>query len=42
VDELVTKLEAWRTQAHAGTLRHVPVEPGKRKSPPVWVEAAEP
>ncbi|MBK7930915.1 MAG: arylsulfatase [Bryobacterales bacterium] len=42
VDELVTKLEAWRKQAHAGTLRHVPVEPGKRKSPPVWVEAAEP
>lgn len=42
VNELVTKLEAWRKQAHAETLRHVPVEPGKRKSPPVWVEAAEP
>lgn len=42
VDELVTKLEAWRKLAPADSLRHT-TEPGQAwKSPAVWVDGAEP
>ena len=42
VDELVTRLEAWRRLAPADSLRHT-AEPGQAwKSPAAWVDGAEP
>lgn len=42
VDELVTKLEAWRKLAPANTLRHS-AKPGENfQSPAAWVNGAEP